>query len=279
MVTVRVCGGLGNQLFIYACGYAVAKTLDRKLVLDIADYDNGYYRDYVLDKFKIECRDSMTYPYGQTKLGNVCRHAWISMWYDYIKEKKPTRFQPEIFTERKRPYLRGYWGSYKYFEQFEQDIRRQYTPLWKQEPQVRQIIDEVHGTKNSVAVHVRRGDYLKFGMFISAKYYLNAFKYIRMTLNDPTFYFFSDDIEWTRVCFGNLPEYHYPKIASVNKDLDEFCCISACHNQIIANSTFSWWAAWLNSDANKTIVAPKISIWSEEFYPSTWHLLDAEIAP
>ena len=153
---------------------------------------------------------------------------------------------------RKNVDLRGYFQSEKYFIQNEDKIREIFTPK-------KNIIDKLQYKysnllKNSVSLHIRRTDYLEkshYHPIQSQKYYSDALNYIKSKKNIENVLVFSDDIDW---CQSNMsPEYNY----IFNSEIDDLFLMSLCENNIIANSSFSWWGSWLNRNNNKIVVAPK----------------------
>jgi len=270
MVIVKIQGGLGNQLFTFSCGYSVAKKRKEKLILDISDYHNGYFRDFKLDKFLIdEMNLKRSRYYFTNKIGRYLNKLINKIKYEYLEQKDFKRYYPEIFDNcQKDIYLDGYWQNYKYFSEFKEDLRRQFMPKEKSDALIdfkNKIIGE-----NSVSIHIRRGDYLNNGWSLDISYYKKAIELVESKLDDPEFYFFSDDLEWVEKKFGLRNNFNYINFYSKNQDIDEFFAMTFCKNNIIANSTFSWWAAWLNNNEQKIVVAPNFDIWDEKFYIDSW---------
>lgn len=276
MVTVRIRGGLGNQLFTYACGYAVAKTFNEELTLDISDYNNGYFRGFKLDNFKINDCYRISNKFVDNKIGRLFMKSMLSVKYNIVKEKSSTEFQSEVFNMQANMYLYGYWQNENYFRRFENEIKRQFTPT-ELSDNVKDFILQAKGC-NSIAVHIRRGDYVNNQWLLDMSYYDRAIDYILEKVENPMFFFFSDDIEWVKEYFGNKTCYKYNHFEKSPTDLDEFFSMSYCDHMIIANSTFSWWAAWLNENPNKIVMAPSLDIWSGDYYPNHWIQLNANKA-
>lgn len=140
-------------------------------------------------------------------------------------------------------------------------------------------MDQIKTMPNSTSLHIRRGDYITdYGSAVGTNYYEQAIEYIKSFDKDTHFYVFSDDIEWAKenIKHENL---HFVSDGSMNM-LEEFFVMSSCKNQIITNSSFSWWAAWLNENEKKIIVAPcieksKAGSWKKESYPESWYTIDA----
>jgi hypothetical protein len=274
-VTVRIRGGLGNQLFTYACGYAAAKKQQSRLVIDISDYSNKYFRGYMLDNLKLENCHKLQYKFINNKIGRTLLRLGLKIKYNYIEEKNSAIIQDNININDNNMYLYGYWQSEKYFIEYSDEIIQQFQPK-ELKTSVLKFIQETQAT-NSIAVHIRRGDYINNNWALNLDYYNSAIEYIRNHVDNPTFYFFSDDLVWTKEQFGDSKQFIYFSSEDEMSDMDEFWCMSNCKNFVIANSTFSWWAAWLNRNPHKIILAPEYGIWSGDYYPNEWILIKANI--
>lgn len=126
---------------------------------------------------------------------------------------------------------------------------------------------QLYGQMESCAVHIRRGDYVNINGCIDMTYYEEAMEVMREKKKGCTFVFFSDDIEWVKQHFSNTENVIFFDEKIDISDLEEFYIMSYCKNQIIANSSFSWWAAYLNAAEDKIVVAPEVEKWSGDFYP------------
>jgi hypothetical protein len=157
-------------------------------------------------------------------------------------------------------YLSGYFQSEKYFGTIQDKIRQWYTPSKPLDDKNAALLAEMK-TKESVSLHVRRGDYTaaSFNSFFGTlpdDYYQRAVAHINQQIKAPAFYIFSDDIAW---CKANLKVGDSPVFVDHNRGDDSFkdvLMMSGCKHNIIANSSFSWWGAWLNADPSKTVIAP-----------------------
>ena len=158
-------------------------------------------------------------------------------------------------------YLSGYWQSEKYFSTVVPMIRNQFSPKTPLDG-VNIALQEKLKSQNSVAVHVRRGDYATTASYNSffgtlpMKYYEDAIRLMNQKVGDPVFYFFSDDPAWCKATFSTMRAQYidHNQGEDAYKDL---LLMSACSHAIIANSTFSWWGAWLNGNSGKVVIAPK----------------------
>jgi len=235
MLTCRLQGGLGNQMFQIAATYGIAKkqNLEAKFNLDYCHtpaqgneankYDKTFFK--LLPRFE-----------GQGGITNVINE----MGFSYNK-----------ITPKDNSILNGYFQSDKYFKEYKNDLRNRifYIDEVKME-EFDEYIDGIVGEEDITAVHVRRGDYMNLTDFhapCSVEYYKEATERI-----GGNFIFVSDDIEWCKENFKGDNIYFSP----YTEELDDLYLIMACNNQIIANSSFSWWGAYL-SDWDGTVIAPK----------------------
>lgn len=272
MVIVKLMGGLANQMFPYAAGRRLAHVLGTELKLDISSFAENIkqnvlvQRQFGLRAFNIvEC---LATPEEVAKL----RQAEPD-FLDRLLGRKPKapstyireryfHFDPRILSLRGDVYLEGNWNSERYFADSADIIRQDFT--FKKLPVGRnlELLDIISATE-SVSIHVRRGDYAadpKISQIYGTcgpEYYRAAVDWILRKTSHPHFFVFSDEPQWVRENFPlDLPH----TIVDHNGTLDgheDLRLMSNCQHNIIANSGFSWWAAWLNGNSEKQIVAPK----------------------
>ncbi|MCR5774553.1 MAG: alpha-1,2-fucosyltransferase, partial [Lachnospiraceae bacterium] len=246
MLAVRMAGGLGNQLFRYAL-YLYLKTKGKKVKLDTGFYRKqdlslADEREYVLEKYFDIRADYL----------NVFERAGIRFLrkirrYDRIKyTDRGIGFESEV-TELDGKILEGYWETFFYAESCGRAFRETLATDTRYAGDA--LINEMK-TCESVSIHVRRGDYVRLGRTVSDRYYHEALRYMREKLEEPVFYCFSDDPGYSRGLFGDKVRY----VDNERGELFDLCAMSACRHNIIANSTFSAWAAWLNENEGKIIV-------------------------
>ncbi|MFA7658462.1 MAG: alpha-1,2-fucosyltransferase [Candidatus Gastranaerophilaceae bacterium] len=251
MLIVSLLGGVGNQLFQYASARAISIRTGMELKLDITEFDDYKLRKYELGNFNI-----------QENIASVNEIVWMLkrkrlFQQNYFKEKN-NRFMPELLKIKHHAYLEGYFQSEKYFKDVEQIIRQELTFKNLDFIQNQDIFKELR-QKNSVSIHIRCGDYIndskneKIYNVCTMKYYQSAIKYILERVENPAFYVFSDDIAW--VVRNFKPDVDV-KILNIENWQEDFYFMQNCKHNIIANSSFSWWGAWLNSNPDKIIVAP-----------------------
>jgi len=239
-------GGLGNQLFQYGVGRMLSNKLNTDLYID--KYTPNNPRPFVLNVYNIDLN------YISVNELNILRPKEI---------KEPHfNYYTKIENVKGDVYLKGYWQSYKYIDPI-RDILLDELVIKNNLKRDFGIVNEIVDT-NSVSVHFRRGDYVKvahtkkYHGVCSMEYYRNAINKIKEKVEDPKFYVFSDDIEWVR--------FNWPKDASKNyvcvsnshelRDFEDMYIMSRCKHNITANSSFSWWAAWLNRNPDKIVISP-----------------------
>ncbi len=269
IVYVWIGGGLGNQLFQFAAGYALARKLNAVLKLDVSLYHHNQYRhQFGLPGFKL--------PY------EIASDAEISHWQRYVSLSRKYRdrwnlngaiYPSSMFLERnnsfdenmgnvKLPiYLRGYWQSEKYFSNIASEIRALLTFPEDFHEWVETVLGKV-GETPLISVHVRRGDYLvgsalhKFRGSCQPDYYRRSIAHMERIVPHAQYVVFSDDPE---AAAQTLSLKTTPIFAPGNTQnpIHDLMLMSYCHHHIIANSTFSWWGAWLNNKPEKVVIAPR----------------------
>ncbi len=265
MIIVNLKGGIGNQLFQYALGRHLALKNNTELKLDISGLDKAnkvgdIYRPFDLDSFSIKATianndevSKLKYPYG------LLSKAWRWFSFKILKEKNLV-FDPKVLKWSDNLYLDGYWQSPKYFDDIRETLLSELVFNRILSTSAQDYLKQIE-TNNSIALHVRRGDYVKnptvlkeFGI-CSNDYYTKAVKYISENVTHPIFFVFSDDIEWVKENI-HLPESTiYVKGPNMTA-IEDLVLMSKCQHNIIANSSFSWWSAWLNNHSNKIVIAP-----------------------
>ena len=263
MLEVKLCGGLGNQMFQYAfCLYL--RSAQNKVRLNISDY--RVHRHH--QGFELERVFGIKEDYNREKSDwGINTNIWhIRLIQKLFRIEIVSRSEcHEVIAVTNVPYKKicqnlfmvGYWQDYLYIEPIERELRRRF-----QFPSLTGKNEEFYckmKERETVAIHVRRGDYLKIGgmgSICNYEYYKKAIRYMMEKIEQPTFIFFSDDPEWCKEKFKNLEAWFvdWNKGENSYKDMQ---LMSLCKHNIIANSTFSWWGAWLNSSDEKLVVAPE----------------------
>jgi len=272
-VYVRLLGGLGNQLFQYAMGRQLADERDTELVLDSRFILRKHcVSGLAIDEFNIRARylnnaESNNYSELSWKLTRALRRK-IRPALGYYHETS-YGFDANLGNQPSACMLSGFWQSYKYFSltpQLLQDLT-----LTAGLPAEALTITQQMAATNSVAIHVRRGDYLsdpkalvKHGL-CSDRYYNEALQLINAEVQEPTYYVFSDDPEWVKAHLG-LRDAIFVSDAGFSPEVD-LVMIGRCKHQIIANSSFSWWGAYINQNPHKLVMAPSPWFDDADNYP------------
>jgi Glycosyl transferase family 11 len=268
-IIVRLQGGLGNQLYQYAAGRALAMYMDRPLLIDqrtiepeapARQYDLGSFN--VKESFVHGLSAFCTRWVGSVRLGPLFQMFFpTARAYRLIRDSEKG-YDTRIFERHDGPIiLHGYWQSYRYFEGVANDLRRELQFRYAPDPENARMIDLIESSA-SVALHVRRGDYVRNAAFSAAlgtcdsDYYRRAVAKIASEIPNPKFFVFSDDADWAA---SNLDLPGKPVVVRHNlgrSDVEDFRLMTHCRHFIIANSSFSWWGAWLAHYPSKTVIAP-----------------------
>jgi len=268
-VMTYIQGGLGNQLFCYAFAYALAKMNNANLVIDLYEYERGYFREYQLNRLCVEYKKK--YNYHVPKLTIAIRNHF---YYSEAKcyEEKEQYFYDETVWGTKKTVFRGFWQNERYFTNYKSEIINTFRLRNSADIACLNQAVSLLPKGNTVAVHVRRGDYVELGRSIGREYYSNAFDEAERRIENALYVYFSDDIEWIK---DNLPvdNQHmiFREVCDINDDLIELFVMSNCRHQVIANSTYSWWAAYLNQNKEKQVFVPNLE-WLVErgFFLEEW---------
>ena len=267
MVVVKLYGGLGNQLFQYSFGYALAKKMKTTLYLDISWYSKKFNRatprKYELDSFHITSIPKSKIIDFTLRLYNdpILKRLPLPRKLKIIKEKNYSFINLLATLKESNVYLDGYWQSYKYYEVYNDLLVKDFLINRKILKLNFEILNLIKYNPNSVSLHIRRTDYTHNSVYQQCDftYYKNAINEINKKIDNPFYFIFSDDIEFVKNNFIFEQKTIFVEFdkSFIFKDIYSFHLMSLCRHNIIANSTFSWWAAWLNSNKNKIIISPK----------------------
>jgi hypothetical protein len=290
LIVVRLMGGLGNQMFQYAMGRALALRSGASLKLDLSHYTVDRRRHYALGCFSIEAppaldRDLARFGLsGKILPGRLDRirrmvRARLAPADQPIIRERGCRFDPVILQLQGAAYLEGYWQSEKYFLDQTDIVRREFTGdgLDPDNARVANQIDAV----NAVSVHVRRGDYVgdatanRYHGTCSLDYYRAAIDYVVARTPSPHLFIFSDEPAWVRTHFPRELPSSIVDINPPERGYRDMQLMARCRHHIIANSSFSWWGAWLAAAPGKIVVAPRRwfnvdSIDTRDLVPDDW---------
>ena len=292
MVITNLIGGLGNQMFQYAAGRALSLERGQTLRLDVSGFSGyGLHQGFELQRV-FNCTAEIADPseidrlLGWQSLPMVrrlmVRPGFACFRRDAFVVEPHFQYWRGIMDVPADSYLSGYWQSEKYFKQVAKTIRSDFSfkpPLNRANADLADQIGQV----NAISLHVRRGDYAKNPKTTAThglcplEYYQSAIKYVTDRVENPSFYIFSDDPSWVRENMKLDFPCHYVDHNKGAESYNDMRLMSMCKHHIIANSSFSWWGAWLNPAQDKIVVAPRK--WfangndATDLFPPEWTLL------
>lgn len=268
-------GGLGNQMFQYAAARRVSHVRNVPLKLDLGWFGSSAAVDtarrYQLGVFSI--RGEFATPEEIRKLTGRLTNSIAKRLRRTIERSRPVgrrswimerglQFDPDIFDIAGNVYLDGYWQSERYFADIQEIIRREFTLQVDPDPLTSGLCKRAHEVE-SVSVHIRRGDYVwnpvtrHFHGTCPPDYYRSAARYIADMVKDVHFFVFSDDPAWVRENLTLESPATFVTHNGPDKGHDDLRIMTHCKHHIIANSSFSWWGAWLGRHPGKIVVAPR----------------------
>lgn len=287
MIKIKLMGGLGNQMFQFCLGYSLAMKKDSNFVLDesvlqnfVQTSKNSVKRNFDLDVFCIDTLESKF-------MGTVLLKS--NFYFRNINKFLPIKFR-KYFVERFFEFdhkvfdiksdsivIEGYWQSYKYFQEYETQIKKIFTLKNKILEESKTLLSKISNS-NSVCINVRRGDFVSnsFHGVMDIEYYIDSIKLINSKVKVDKFYVFSDDIDW---CKNNFEFLENKIIVDHSHKGDKFGnyfeLMRNCKFFIIPNSSFAWWAAWLSDGKDKIVIAPQkwfsdSSINTSDLIPADW---------
>ena len=283
-VVSRLNGGLGNQMFQYAFGYTLAACMNAHFFIETGMLKNDDLRSYALSGFRISAN---TMDSADLKREILWPERLLRRWrwlpnlpgrLHYLKEKSFV-FDPVAASIDRSVCADGYWQSPRYFDTQTSNIRREFqlvAPL----SIVRQETAALIAGANAVSVHVRRGDYAAnpntkaYHGLCPPSWYEAAMRQMAQCVDRPKFFVFSDDPVWSRENINSHWPMHFIETQNDGHDFEDMYLMSQCENHIIANSSFSWWGAWLNQKPGKVVIAP--AKWFNEATHDTRDLLPPE---
>jgi hypothetical protein len=289
IIVSNLIGGLGNQMFQFACGRALSLRLNKDFKITTSQFDsyllhNGYELNNIFNISIQKISDSdlkdilgwRSFPMFRKILGRHQMH-WATNKH-WVNEPSLSYWKG-IYDVSTPAYLHGYWQSEKYFEDFEETIRNDFTFNTQFNDLDIATLNKIN-MQPSASVHIRRGDYslaknIKIYSTLEMDYYRTAIRQIRLKIPNVKFFFFSDDPYWVEKKFNE----EFGPIELVNHNFginsaNDMRLMSNCNHHIIANSSFSWWGAWLNPNPAKIVIAPKKWFLKEadniDLIPKSW---------
>jgi hypothetical protein len=287
MIVVQLNGGLGNQLFQYALGRKLALDRSSDLRFDLRSF-HYQGREYKLDHFNI-----FGCPADSLELG---RELWwekrtkLTRLLEYLNNLRPYYLRHKIFESSivfdknilrapRNVYLAGYWQSEKYFKDIRRTLQKEITLKKPLSPESLQLQNRILACE-SASLHIRRGDYVSnpcanetHGV-LPIEYYYKAINLISNYIQSPEFFIFSEDIPWAKENLRTREKVNFVEHNASEKDCEDLVLMANCKYHIIANSSFSWWGAWLCEYPGKKIIAPQrwyqIKIDACDLLPEEW---------
>jgi len=286
-------GGLGNQLFIYAAGLQLAIDNDASLVIHTNWYETNRSRQFELACFEHSGRTTSSIPFFDHQLGSRNLPARARLWLARMQgisllQETTHAYVPTPAITSSRVELRGYFQSWRYFDSVSEKLANQLNCLRDPSPRVRELLTWCHGFGEWAALHVRCGDFLNPDLLglhgkTSEDYYDRALAMLKNLRSDMPIVVFSDEPECARRLLGQLrPNLHFLDIDPSVRPMDWIYILSRATSVITANSSFSWWGAWLAEQRGAwPVIAPrpwfaKKSIPEQDLLPLTWLTIGRE---
>ena len=278
MIVVRMKGGLGNQMFQYAAGRRLALRRGTDLRLDVSfhlkERGNATPRPFLLDRFNIagsliEGRELMDYmdrdlPWYKRPL-NWAAYAWTKDWVLESPRafvERDQNFEPTVLDLPDGTYLSGYFQTERYFADIGEQLKKELTVRSPMDARNEEMAERI-AEEGSVCLHVRRGDYYSNEACRSVHavdltdYYSKAISLLRSRAEGLHFFIFSDEPDWVRRHFGLGDDCTVVAVNGPDEPEQDLRLMSLCRHFIIANSSFSWWGAWLSTNPDKVVIAPQ----------------------
>jgi hypothetical protein len=268
-IVVRQTAGLGNQLFQYAAGMYLARKLGASLEIAIdppqKQTSHGHARPYLLSRFAISATVRPADSFDRLVLAERARARWGShiirrlLQIEVVRENVESRHrytELDIRAATRKVYLTGYWQTHHMAASVEHELRREFRAIAPLQGVSRTLAEQIAATPNSASVHLRRGDYAAvFGeaSLLSMNYYSNAVRHLQAHFGVDKLFVFSDDPAYAHQWAAsdpNITVIDHTDAWTADEDLQ------LCRHHIIANSSFSWWGAWLNPRPDKVVIAP-----------------------
>lgn len=291
MIIVKLMGGLGNQMFQYAAAKALAERhgvslkIDLSFLNDRTEKENFTFREFELACFDIPIEiatneDLSIFKSKNRFFSSIMDLLGISI--PILYHEKSLNYDKSFMQLPKETLLIGYFQSEKYFVHIRPLILENFKWISPVSDINFGLIESFEST-NSVSIHIRRGDFVNNDVINSVHglcdidYYKSAISYINLNIDNPFFFIFSDDINWAKKMFENMSSVIFISHNVGKESYWDMRLMSYCKNNIIANSSFSWWGAWLNLNKLKIVIAPKIwfndhnlELQTQNLIPSEW---------
>lgn len=286
MIIVQLKGGFGNQLFQYAAALNLGKHHNVPVKVDISllnipDALIGTTRAFDLLSIQYSIEVANASDINAVKGNRLMQQLqkFLAPHKRNIYKEVSFNYDEHFLEAGNNIYLKGYRQSEKYFESIASEIKKTFIINDELIKNASNLALQIQ-SENSVSIHIRRGDYtnaamLEYHGIQGIEYYNQALSFIKEKISNPTFYIFSDDKSWVQENLNLNEEAHLITVDESPTSITDFYLMSCCRNNIIANSTFSWWAAYLNPNPDKIIIAPKhwfnkANYDTKDLIPSSW---------
>ncbi|MCE6987648.1 alpha-1,2-fucosyltransferase [Dyadobacter sp. CY323] len=269
MIISKISHGLGNQLFQYAIARKLSIQAKTSLYFDLRYYNHHYatdtFRSFRLNNFKIDYQLLDTSPVliYLSKATKLFPQRSLPPLFELVREGNDGFNARALTAKSMFVYLSGFWQTEQYFKDIQDVLQKEITLKIAATPQFQKFEALIKKEENPISLHIRRGDYVnnsqfsnQFG-FIGLDYYKRATDMFQEKMPSCKFFVFSDDFQWVKENFPQDSNTVYVESAGDNSDLEDLMLMRTCKHHIIANSSFSWWGAWLNSYPGKMVVAPQ----------------------
>jgi hypothetical protein len=269
-VIVRLVGGLGNQMFQYAAGRAVAARNQASLILDLSWFGTDPERQYALAPFRIDARTWMDqakkdakFSWMQRFTGRVRRKLEFAGQGLPVFSERSFRYDADIESVRAPVILNGYFQSERYFSSIRSLITEQFSLQEEAKGLTAEMLTLIRAS-DAICVHIRRGDYVTnaeanaYHGTCALEYYDKGLSELGAGLRNPHCFVFSDDPLWVRENFKPSLPTTFVNIHGTQEAHEDLRLMRECQHFVIANSSLSWWGAWLGAGEGKRVVAPKL---------------------
>lgn len=276
MIITKLDGGLGNQMLQYSIGKSLAVKLNTNLKIDSSNLERdkdqlqGTFikRSLKLQVFDIALNEASTFEkkvfksgiYNNIKIFLASRIKIPNLNIYYKEESR--LFDKRLFSLNANLYLEGYWPNHKYFDSIRPTLLRDFTLKHNPDKLNKNLLDLINNCQ-SVALHIRRSDYItnkdaaNHFAKLSLDYYKKGIEFIKNKITNPIFFIFSDDVEWVKSNLKIKENFVICDVNTVDNGFDDLRLMRNCKHFIIANSTLSWWGAWLSENEDKIVIAPQ----------------------
>jgi len=294
MIIVQLLGGIGNQMFQYAMARRLAYKRNVELKLDISIY-KSYPQKCTIRTYDLACfniQEKFATRMEIEKLDMSQSRGINRIKYKILKlvnkgkinrtvlKEENNYFNPDVLNAGNNLYIKGYWQSEKYFADIKGIIQSDFTIKYTLEGKNKESAKIIDDT-TSVSLHIRRGDYIsdrktnQFHGICSLDYYKTGINILIDKFGKLNLFVFSDDIDWVKENLKTDLPTAYIDHNTHGKHYEDMRLMSLCKHNIIANSSFSWWGAWLNRNPDKVVIAPikwfnNLSANSNDIIPENW---------